>query len=113
MPAVTRGICPYAGAMIDAVQSGIDASALVLTTVCDQMRYAAAVIESRGTCPVFLLNVPSTWQTPRCVSSTSTSSDAWADSWCNWAEKSPDSAELARVMLAYDRERLAILRSSH
>ena len=39
-------------------------SALVLTTVCDQMRYVAAMLEQRGSCPVFLLNVPSTWQTP-------------------------------------------------
>ena len=27
------------------------------------MRYAAALVESSGRCPVFLMNVPSTWQT--------------------------------------------------
>ena len=35
---LTRGICPYAGALIQAATDGLDASALVLTTVCDQMR---------------------------------------------------------------------------
>ncbi len=34
----TRGVCPYAGAVVDAALSGIDDAALVLTTVCDQMR---------------------------------------------------------------------------
>ena len=60
---VTRGICPYAGTMIDTDISSLGLSAIVVTTVCDQMRYAAAMIENRGGCPVFLMNVPSTWQT--------------------------------------------------
>ncbi len=42
--AVGRGICPYAGALIAAALAGIDASALVLSTTCDQMRYAAALL---------------------------------------------------------------------
>ena len=61
---IPRGVCPYAGALVEQALSGMEASALVLTTACDQMRYAAALIESRGGCPVFLMNVPSTWQTP-------------------------------------------------
>ncbi len=59
-----RGVCPYVEALLKAVQSGLDATALVLTTVCDPMRYTASLIESRGDCPTFLLNVPSTWQSP-------------------------------------------------
>ena len=58
-----RGACAYAGAVVDAAERGLDAAALVLTTVCDQMRYAAAEIERRGRQPVFLFQVPSTWQT--------------------------------------------------
>ena len=58
-----RAVCPFAAALIDRAQSGIQALAIVLTTTCDQMRYAAAVLEHRGDLPVFLLNVPSTWQT--------------------------------------------------
>ncbi|MFC1597019.1 2-hydroxyacyl-CoA dehydratase [Planctomycetota bacterium] len=58
-----RGTCPYAGAMIDAARSAAGTSALVLTTTCDQMRYAAALIDHDGNVPVFLMNVPSTWQT--------------------------------------------------
>ncbi len=57
-----RGVCPYAGAVIDAVACGAPWAAVVLTTACDQMRYAASVLEHRGDLPVFLMNLPSTWQ---------------------------------------------------
>jgi benzoyl-CoA reductase/2-hydroxyglutaryl-CoA dehydratase subunit BcrC/BadD/HgdB len=58
-----RGTCPYAGTLLDAARAGTGTSALLLTTTCDQMRYAAALIEHEGDLPVFLMNVPSTWQT--------------------------------------------------
>jgi len=58
-----RGVCPYAGALVDAVLSDLSAAAVVLTTTCDQMRYAAAVLQQFAALPVFLLNVPRTWQT--------------------------------------------------
>lgn len=60
---LTRGICPYAGALLNGAPWS-DVSALVLTTVCDQMRYVAVALNERGGCPVFLLNVPSMWETP-------------------------------------------------
>jgi benzoyl-CoA reductase/2-hydroxyglutaryl-CoA dehydratase subunit BcrC/BadD/HgdB len=63
-PGAARGACPYATAVVEAAARGLGAAALVLTTVCDQMRYAAAAIERRSRQPVFLLCVPSTWQTP-------------------------------------------------
>jgi len=59
----SRGVCPYAGALVDAVLSGVEAAGAVMTTACDQMRYAAAIMEHRGQLPVFLMNVPSTWET--------------------------------------------------
>jgi benzoyl-CoA reductase/2-hydroxyglutaryl-CoA dehydratase subunit BcrC/BadD/HgdB len=61
--AAGRATCPYAGTLIDEVLAGVPAAAVILTTICDQMRYAAAVLEREGSLPVFLMNVPSTWQT--------------------------------------------------
>jgi benzoyl-CoA reductase/2-hydroxyglutaryl-CoA dehydratase subunit BcrC/BadD/HgdB len=58
-----RGVCPVAAGLIDAVARGFSAAALVLTTTCDQMRYAAAVLENLNRLPVFLMHVPRTWQT--------------------------------------------------
>jgi benzoyl-CoA reductase/2-hydroxyglutaryl-CoA dehydratase subunit BcrC/BadD/HgdB len=79
--------------------------AVVLTTVCDQMRYAAATIEQRGGCPVFLLNVPSTWQTPA-------SRQLYLDELRRLGRflvrlggHEPSDADLSQVMLAFDRTR--------
>ena len=80
---------PVRGALLDAALGvpplGRDVAALVLTTACDQMRYAAAMLEVRGRGPVFLLNLPSTWQTPAVHSSTATSWAGSAGSSCGLA----------------------------
>jgi benzoyl-CoA reductase/2-hydroxyglutaryl-CoA dehydratase subunit BcrC/BadD/HgdB len=54
-----RGLCPYAAALGDAWQG----DALVLPTSCDPMRYTAALLADGERRPVFLFNLPSTWQT--------------------------------------------------
>jgi len=150
---LTRGICPYAGALLDAALSNIpggrvpllgtssaevagdarhclfqavahrsaisahgaecvldsaprsDILGVVLTTACDQMRYVAAMLEQRGSRPVFLLNVPSTWQTP-------TARRLYLDELRRLGRflvglggKTPSDTELANVMLASDRAR--------
>jgi benzoyl-CoA reductase/2-hydroxyglutaryl-CoA dehydratase subunit BcrC/BadD/HgdB len=61
--ATRRGVCPVAAALLDAACQGLTVAALVLTTTCDQMRYAAAALEALGKFPVFLMHVPRTWQT--------------------------------------------------
>ncbi len=122
---LTRGICPYAGALLDAAlaekgtgtfcakhpegRSGKrclspfpppDVSALVLATTCDQMRYVAVILEQRGDRPIFLLNVPSTWQT-------SAARQLYLDELrrlgrflAGLGGKTPSDAELADIMLA-------------
>ena len=61
--AACRGVCPFAGATVDRLLGDVDAAGVVHTTVCDQMRYAAALVREKNHLPTFLLNVPSTWQT--------------------------------------------------
>ena len=56
-----RAVCPFAAALIDDARA-LDAQAIIVTTTCDPMRYAAGVVEQQGGPPVFLMNVPSTWQ---------------------------------------------------
>jgi hypothetical protein len=58
-----RGVCPLAAAVVDTVLSGTEPSAVVLTTTCDQMRYTASLLDHQHGVPVFVMNVPSTWQT--------------------------------------------------
>ena len=59
---VSAGVCPFAAAFINAAAT-TPARAIIATTVCDQMRRSAEIIESRCDTPVFLMNVPATWQT--------------------------------------------------
>jgi benzoyl-CoA reductase/2-hydroxyglutaryl-CoA dehydratase subunit BcrC/BadD/HgdB len=109
MIAVTRGICPYAGALIDKTLSGIEADALVLTTTCDQMRYAAAVIESRGSCQIFLMNLPSTWQTPQVRNLYLDELKRLGRFLVQLGGKSPKDADLAETMLVYERARGSLI----
>ena len=53
------GLCQYAGAFAAAVSQS-DADAMIVTTLCDQMRRVDEVIRRDCGKPVFLMNVPAT-----------------------------------------------------
>ncbi len=57
-----RGVCRCANLLIEPMLEPPGVDAFVLTTICDQMRYTAAYLDGNGKPPVFLLNVPSTWE---------------------------------------------------
>ena len=57
----SEGLCAVAGGVVRWAGNP-DADALVMTTTCDQMRRSAERIPA-GRLPVFLMNVPVTWQT--------------------------------------------------
>jgi benzoyl-CoA reductase/2-hydroxyglutaryl-CoA dehydratase subunit BcrC/BadD/HgdB len=59
---LTAGLCQYVDAFIAAACRDRSAEAIVLTTLCDQMRRAADVLSMTCQKPLFLMNVPSTWQ---------------------------------------------------
>jgi benzoyl-CoA reductase/2-hydroxyglutaryl-CoA dehydratase subunit BcrC/BadD/HgdB len=125
---LTRGVCPYAGALMDAALRGEEdaehrdpcvptrsvgtreggwpnVAGLVLTTTCDQMRYVAAMLEQRGSRPVFLLNVPSTWQTTAAQQLYRDELRRLGRFLVGLGGKTPSDTELADVMLAFDRAR--------
>jgi benzoyl-CoA reductase/2-hydroxyglutaryl-CoA dehydratase subunit BcrC/BadD/HgdB len=100
---LTRGICPYAGALMDAALASTswpDVSALVLATTCDQMRYVAVMLEQRGDRPIFLLNVPSTWQTPAVRQLYLDELRRLGRFLAGLGGRAPSNAELADIMLA-------------
>ena len=57
--ALTAGLCPYMRAFVNGAMADPEIEAVVLTTMCDQMRRAADVTREK---PLFLMNVPATWQ---------------------------------------------------
>ncbi|HAK94476.1 MAG TPA: hypothetical protein DCM87_05615 [Planctomycetes bacterium] len=58
-----EGVCPFAQAFADSVGAGTGAAAAIFTTMCDQMRRAVETVRGRDAPPLFVLNVPHTWQT--------------------------------------------------
>ncbi len=57
-----EGMCPYALAFLNETLTRTDIDAVVMTTLCDQMRRAFDLLAVASPLPVFLLNVPATWQ---------------------------------------------------
>ena len=58
-----EGLCPYAQAFLSDVCQETQVAAAVLVTSCDQMRRVADLIRRESPLPLFLMNVPCTWQT--------------------------------------------------
>jgi len=100
-----RGVCPYARAVADTVLAGLDAAAVILTTACDQMRFAAALLERRGSMPIFLLNMPSTWETPQAMGLYRDELERLGRFMERLGGVRPSADDLARVMLEHDARR--------
>jgi benzoyl-CoA reductase/2-hydroxyglutaryl-CoA dehydratase subunit BcrC/BadD/HgdB len=94
--------------MVEVVASGIDAAALVLTTACDQMRYAAAVVDHEGHLPVFLMHVPSTWQTAASAEMYVEELKRLGRFMVTLGGRSPGRDEFVRVILMYEAARGAV-----
>jgi len=103
-----RAICPYAGVVIDEVLSDLQASAVVLTTTCDQMRYSAAMLESQGDVPIFLMNVPSTWQTDAAGKLYRDELERLGRFLVRFGGRTPTKEKLAEVLFAYDDARSSV-----
>ncbi|MCE5302296.1 MAG: 2-hydroxyacyl-CoA dehydratase family protein [Planctomycetaceae bacterium] len=103
---IPRGVCPFAGAIVAEVLAGLDIDAMALTTACDQMRYAAAMLETERACPtVFLLNVPSTWQTAAVRRMYFNELQRLGRFLVTLGGTAPDAAALAASMRDYERQR--------
>ncbi len=100
-----RGACPYASALIRAARSKTESSALILTTTCDQMRYAAALIDHERTLPAFLMNVPSTWQTDAARRLYLEELRRLGRFLAGLGGKAPSPDDLIEIMAGYDRAR--------
>lgn len=61
-PARIEGTCPFVRSFIGEVTGHVKAGGVVVTTVCDQMRRSFDILAAGCGRPVFLMNVPSTWQ---------------------------------------------------
>ncbi len=109
VPAGThRGLCPCAGALIAAAHHDAPA-ALVLTTACDQMRYASAYLEAAESVPVFLLNVPSTWRSAPSRRFYREELERLGRFLCTLGGRKPTSEQLRATVERFDDRRAAAL----
>lgn len=111
-PHTPPGVCPYAHAFSTEAAASDTAAAIVLTTVCDQMRRAADVIARDSDLPLFLMNVPHTWQTASSRKLYIEEIERLATFLERIGGTRPVSTDLAGIMLRYDSAR-ADLRSSN
>jgi len=102
------GVCPYARAFVGKAMSLPDVDAVVLATTCDQMRRAAEWPGLAGGRPVFLMNVPATWQTPASVRLYRDELDRLGRLLVRLGGREPSRARLAEVMEDYDVRRAAL-----
>lgn len=106
-----RGVCPFVSAMLASAASESEWTALVLTTTCDQMRYAAARIQRSQSRPVFLMHVPATWQNPAARQFYRAELLRLGRFLVRLGAVAPGAETLARFMQCYDSAREQVLAS--
>ncbi len=104
-----EGVCPYVRAFIDEVITAKRACGIVMTTVCDQMRRAFDIIVGKCNVPVFLMNVPNTWQSIAAQKVYLDELKRLGRFLIRLGGNSPSHDDLAKVMLEYDTARACIL----
>ncbi len=102
-----EGVCHYLRWFVNAVCREGAADAVVVTTVCDQMRRAPELISLFSGIPVFLMHVPATWQSPTAMKYYIDELNRLGDFFVGIGGVKPSDGELADVMLDYEQKRLA------
>ena len=102
------GVCPYASAFAHAACSMGDADAIVVTTVCDQMRRIAEWLDRGTDRPVFVMNVPATWQTTTAQKIYASEVRRLGRFMVTLGGRTPTDGELAAAMREYDTDRAAL-----
>ena len=108
-PGRAEGVCPFVQGFINEVMADKKAGGVVITTVCDQMRRAYDILAHRCDIPLFLMNVPNTWQNVGVQKLYIDELKRLGRFLIGLGGKSPSDNTLARIMLDYDTARTSIL----
>ena len=104
-----EGVCPFVQGFINKVMADTKADGVVITTVCDQMRRAYDILLRRCDVPLFLMNVPNTWQNVTVQKLYIDELNRFGRFLVGLGGKSPSDNTLAKIMLDYDTARTTIL----
>jgi len=105
-----EGLCPFVHLFINFCLTK-KPDAVVLTTVCDQMRRAYDIISLKSKVPVFLMDVPHTWQNESAKNLYLDELKRLGKFLVGLGGKSPSDGKLKRVMLEFDYARKKVLSS--
>jgi len=100
-----EGVCAFVRAFLSDVLADDQADAVIMTTLCDQMRRAFDLYTSLDSRPGFLFNLPSTWQTAQARGLYADELKRLGRFLTRLGAHPPDHAALARIMCNYDDER--------
>ncbi len=105
----TEGVCPYVQGFINEVITDKQTGGIVITTVCDQMRRAFDILDLRSDVPLFLMNVPNTWQNVEVQKLYIDELKRLSRFLIGLGGKPPTDDTLTEIMLKYDTARTSIL----
>lgn len=97
-----QGVCPFVRSFIANALACSGSAAIVMATVCDQMRRAFDVVTRVGDMPAFLLNVPTTWQSVAARRLYLDELDRLSEFLVRAGGARPANEQLAEVMLGHD-----------
>lgn len=104
-----EGVCSFVQGFINTVTADNNADGVVITTVCDQMRRAYDILVRRCDIPLFLMNVPNTWQNVSVQKLYIDELKRLGRFLIDLGGKSPSDDALAKIMLEYDTIRTSLI----
>jgi benzoyl-CoA reductase/2-hydroxyglutaryl-CoA dehydratase subunit BcrC/BadD/HgdB len=102
------GVCAFVKAFLSDALADKQADAVIMTTLCDQMRRAFDLFQSQDARPGFLFNLPSTWQTAQARGLYADELKRLGRFLTRLGASPPEPAALARIMCDSDDERIRL-----
>ncbi len=102
-----QGVCYYCHSLAEELCKEAGASGIVLTTTCDQMRRMTERVALEIPQPVFLLNVPATWQSESSRALYRAELQRLGDFLVELGGQHPSQSELAALVSMYGEQRAA------
>lgn len=106
---VMAGVCPYMRSFINRAAEDSDTLAIICATSCDQMRRGFDFVNLKTKVPCFLMNIPSSSQTPGAYTLYKHELERLGEFLISIGGLKPEPETLISIMLDYDRKRRELL----
>lgn len=107
------GVCPFTKFFVNDICSNHPNTPIIFTTSCDQMRRASEIISLQFSNPVFLFNLPSTWETKTAQNIYISELKRLSKFLLNNGGIEPTKEELIRTMIEFEHKRNLLRKSKN